>query len=71
MGERVRQFGIGLAVDENDTSQCVEAMRRIAAAIDRHGHLPGAQYEAYHRLHSFDQLRTALMALASHAKMIR
>ncbi len=65
MGERVRAYGIGLAIPEDDPAQCLAALRQL----DQEGGPPAATYEAYLKAHSVVQLRQALEALLAAADL--
>ncbi|MEE9542775.1 MAG: glycosyltransferase [Thermodesulfobacteriota bacterium] len=54
MGERVREFGIGLTVDYGDVSQCRDAIRALSESKDR-GKL-ALDFEGYLSLHSPSRL---------------
>lgn len=62
MGERVRQFHLGLAIDENSSAQCQAALNQLGRQLEEGG-LPLAHFAAYRRQHSPEQLGLSLAAL--------
>lgn len=55
MGKRVREFGLGLAINEGDTLQCIEALHQLGyPEVDIVEQT--RDFEGYKRLHSIEQL---------------
>jgi hypothetical protein len=63
MGERVKKYGLGLAIDESSVSECQAALRQLCAQLDQEGHLTQAHYTEFRRLHSIEQLRLSFEAV--------
>ena len=63
MGERVRAYGLGRTIAENNVEQCLAAIRQVR---DQLAHDPGfrtARFAEYRDRHSVDQLSVAFAEL--------
>jgi glycosyltransferase involved in cell wall biosynthesis len=69
MGERVRNFGLGLTVDERSLPSCVQALNQLGQQLERYGQLPGARFQEYRELHSIERLREAFKAVLTAANL--
>jgi len=63
MGERVHRYGLGIAIEENNTSQCLDALRLLCNNVSGTGSLPMPRYDEYAKLHSVSQLSSAFRSL--------
>ncbi|MDQ1300108.1 MAG: hypothetical protein QG637_25, partial [Chloroflexota bacterium] len=59
MGERVRSYGIGLAIPEDDAAACAAALSQLSAQLDHGGGPAPANFAAYRQAHSKARLRAA------------
>ncbi len=59
MGERVQQYGIGLAIPENDVAACIRALHQLCDPDETAGILKSARFDDYSKAHSLDRLREA------------
>jgi hypothetical protein len=66
MGERVRQYGLGLAIDETSVEACQAALHQLGQQLDA-GRFPAAPFVNYRRQHSVEQLRLSLGQLCAAA----
>lgn len=56
MGKRVREFSLGLAINEGDTLQCVKALHQLGYPKLDIVEQTERDFDGYKRLHSIEQL---------------
>jgi hypothetical protein len=65
MGKRVREFNLGLAINEGDTLQCIEALHQLGYPeldiVEQTEH----DFEGYKRLHSIKQLYVVFSSIVN------
>ena len=67
MGERVRRYGIGLAISEDDAAASIAALQQLGAQLDRGAGPAPASFAAYRQAHSVAELRRSFQALLAAA----
>lgn len=63
MGKRVREFDLGLTINEGSTSQCIEALHHLRSSSKLDIAQTKRNFEGYKHLHSIEQLYKAFQAI--------
>ena len=70
VGQRVRDFRLGLTVDPNDVNGIIEAIGCLERGVDRDGQPLEPEFAAYRELHSLDQLQRSLVEVVENAQAV-
>ena len=69
MGERVQQYGLGLAIPENDVAQCLTAIQQLCDPSARERFVRAARFAEYRQVHSIERLHLAFRQLLAAANL--
>ncbi len=69
MGERVQQYGLGLAIPENDVAQCLTAIRQLSDPAARERLISAARFADYRKQHSLERLQVAFNSILTAAHL--
>jgi glycosyltransferase involved in cell wall biosynthesis len=63
IGERIEKFNLGIGIDENDVSQCLDTIHQLCNNTNRLTQAQETNFEEYRQLHSTAKLYEVLQSL--------